>query len=205
MKIKNFDKKGKTSGESTIIGSQFDIEPNIAVLSQYNYVILSNKRYSNAKAKDRSEVRGGGKKPWKQKGTGRARHGSTRSPIWRKGGVTFGPDGLQNYKKEIPKKVRKLAFKSSVALKSREEALCAIDRFDISKTVEALSIIKNMGLDGKKVTFIQTNDSNLHLYFRNISKVNFVRIGEVSAHDIMNGGQVILLSDVIEEFNKLGE
>jgi large subunit ribosomal protein L4 len=204
MNIKKYDKKGIVSTEALTLGSSFDIEPNMPVLSQYTYVYLSNQRQSTAKSKDRSEVSGGGRKPWKQKGTGRARHGSNRSPIWTKGGVTFGPNGDQNHAKSLPKKVKRLAFRSSVALKATNESLFAMDNPEIKKTSEALKLLKNMNLDNNKVTFVQGNDTNVHVYFRNLDNVNFIRVGELSAYDVLNGGNIVLLADVVEEFNKLG-
>lgn len=204
MNINKYDNKGNIAKESVTLGDHFDIEPNVPVLSQYNYVYLANQRYSTAKAKDRSEVSGGGKKPWKQKGTGRARHGSTRSPIWTKGGVTFGPNGDQSHVKSLPKKVKRLAFRSAVAQKAIDGGLFVIEVPEISKTSEAKSILDNMKLSTKKITFVQGNTSSNHLVFRNIDGVNFVRVGELSAYDVMNGGTIVLLSDTIEEFNKLG-
>ena len=111
MAIKVVDNKGKAKSKDYDFVSEIKkSDVNESLVSQYVYVYLSNQRKADAKSKDRSEVRGGGKKPWRQKGTGRARVGSNRSPIWRGGGVTFGPTGEQNYKKDFNKKAKTKVF-----------------------------------------------------------------------------------------------
>jgi len=202
MKIQQFDNKGKKKDTKYDFGKVFDIEPNLDLISQYNYIYLSNQRYANAKAKDRSEVRGGGRKPWKQKGTGRARSGSSRSPIWRSGGVTFGPTGEQNYKKVMPKKMKALAFKSIMALKGAEKEMVVVEDFDTRKTADAIRFINNLGLDARKYLIVQTDDSKLHFAFNNVANVSVVRAGEVNTYDVLNGGMIIILKSVADQLKK---
>ena len=133
MFIKVLNQKGKEVGETELPKEIFEVPMNPDLVHQVVLVQAANRRRKIAKTKDRSEVRGGGKKPWRQKGTGRARHGSIRSPIWRGGGVTFGPTGREVFKKRIPKKMRRKALFMVLSAKAKENLICVLDNLKIEK------------------------------------------------------------------------
>ncbi|CAG1771971.1 partial 50S ribosomal protein L4, partial [uncultured bacterium] len=133
MNLPVFNQKAKKIEEIEVNDSVFNAPVNDKVLAQYVYVYLSNQRESNAHTKDRSEVRGGGKKPWKQKGTGRARVGSIRSPIWKGGGVTFGPTNQTNWKRKLTKSFKAAAFRNAFSKLNKAGLLNIIDGFEIKE------------------------------------------------------------------------
>jgi large subunit ribosomal protein L4 len=168
MKVRFLDSKGKLVNK-TYKAKFLDVKANSDVLNKYIRAYLANQRQSNAHTKDRSEVSGGGKKPWRQKGTGRARHGSTRSPIWAGGGVTFGPRNIRNYKQKINKQEKKLAFATAMQLKEQEKTIFAADIPKLKKTQEAEKFLNKIKISGT-LTII-SNDSNTQKYFKNLKQV----------------------------------
>src|SRR5438477_12824932 len=129
MKVKLYDIEGKAKGERELDASVFGVPVNPTVVHEVMVGIAANARQSLAHTKTRGEVRGGGKKPWAQKGTGRARVGSNRSPIWRGGGITFGPRNDKNYEREVPKKMRRKALLMVLSEKAKNNQLLVIDEF----------------------------------------------------------------------------
>lgn len=204
-KVNLFDQKGKKASEKIELDkSIFEAKVNDKLLSQYVYAYLSNQRESNAHTKDRSEVSGGGRKPWKQKGTGRARHGSNRSPIWKGGGVSFGPTNDRNYKKKVNAKEKKMALIQALSLASKSDKLNVIENFEPKKTKDVASVVKNMGIKSK-LTFVQLEEKGLYNSSKNIEKVEVLRLGELNAYDILKASNVVILKDALEEItNKLG-
>ena len=154
---------------------------------------LANRRQATAKTKTRAEVRGGGKKPWRQKGTGRARAGSRRSPIWVGGGVTFGPTGEQNYKLSMNKKAHALALRSALSIKAAEKAFIIIDdTIEIEgKTKAAAELLKNVGATGK-VLLINDDNKSLLLATRNLPNVQSVGQDNVAVYDLLNADQIVV-------------
>ena len=142
-----FSKDGKEAGSIELPLGVFDLPWNGDLVHQVVTGMQSNARFGNAHTKDRSEVRGGGKKPWKQKGTGRARHGSSRSPIWRSGGVTFGPKNTKIYTKAIPKKMRVKALFTTLSQKFRDGEIIFVDTFgiDAPRTKSAEAVLAALG------------------------------------------------------------
>lgn len=200
MKVDYLDKKGKKKS------AQFDLEeslfvetPVMELISQYVYVYLSNSRMAQAKTKDRSEVRGGGRKPWKQKGTGRARHGSNRSPIWRGGGVTFGPTGEQNYKRKMSKKMKKKAFSSALKIKANEGAMLVSELPEVTKTREAKDYLENVDDNYRKVLIVQPDETTINRFFENLENVKVVRVGELNTYDVINANKVIACEEVVDQ------
>ena len=168
-------------------GETFDGTVNEPVLHQAVKVFLNNQRQGTHKTKGRSEVSGGNQKPWKQKGTGRARQGSTRAPHWRGGGIVFGPHP-RDYRTDIPKKVRQLARRSALNARAREDALLVIERlaYDAPKTSRLAALIARLGADDRKVLLLTSgHNTNLYLSGRNMPGVHVMQYQEASAYDIL--------------------
>jgi large subunit ribosomal protein L4 len=186
--------KGEKIEEIELDSILFDGKVNEPLLYQVIKMYLANKRKGNASTKTKGEVRGGGKKPWRQKGTGRARAGSIRSPLWRGGGVTFGPKP-RDYSYKLPKKMRKLALKSSLNAKLRDDEILFLDKLELdkSKTKEFFQILKNLKLDSKKSLFILADISkNIRLSARNIPYVSIEEAKDVTAYDVLNYHFVVI-------------
>jgi large subunit ribosomal protein L4 len=172
----------------------FGIEPNNHVIYLAVKAFLSNQRQGTHKAKERSEVRGGGKKPWKQKGRGTARAGTSRSPIWVGGGTIHGPRP-HTYKQDLSKKSAKLARKSALAIKAKEGGIMIVEdvNFEKPKTKDFSSILRNLKIDGKKtLMLLPEGNDNVYKSGRNIEKVNLMRVNDASTYDILNN-QVLLI------------
>jgi large subunit ribosomal protein L4 len=172
----------------------FDGEVNEPVLHQAIKTFLNNQRQGTAMTKTRSFVSGGNQKPWKQKGTGRARSGSTRSPIWRGGGIVFGPIP-RDYRSGIPRKVRQLARRSALNARAREEALFVVDpiAYETPKTKLLAGMLEKMGLEGKKVLVLANGQNrNLYLSGRNIPTARVMTFADASAYDVLWSEAVIV-------------
>lgn len=203
MNLPVLDIKAKKISEIEVNDSVFNSRVNDKVLAQYIYVYLSNQRESNAQTKDRSQVRGGGKKPWKQKGTGRARVGSIRSPIWKGGGVTFGPTNNTNWKRKLTKSFKASAFRNAFSKLNKEGLINIVDSFEIKEpsTKEAVDIQKNFE-NPKKITIITSKkNENLIKSFSNIKKTNVVMVTEVNVYDLLNGGKVLVEKEALDYIN----
>lgn len=174
---------------------------HIELVSKVVRVILSNKRRDTAKAKKRDEVSGGGKKPFRQKGTGRARAGSTRSPLWRSGGVVFGPTGDQNHKLSVNRKEAVLA--RSLAYESKKADTVTLEAGKITKTKEAAVLLKKNSISGK--VLLIAKDINLKRYFRNIADLKFTTTDNVNTYDILRANKIVILSAKKKEPVKGGE
>lgn len=195
MQLKVYKIDGTVSGESIELPANiFEIEPNHHVIYLAVKSYLSAQRQGTHKTKERSEVRGGGKKPWKQKGRGTARAGTNRSPIWVGGGSIHGPRP-HTYKQAISKKSARLARKSALSLKAKEGEIMIIEdiNFEKPKTNDFSSILRNLKLDGKKTLMLLTDDNeNVYKSGRNIEKVNLMRANDASTYDILNN-QILLI------------
>ncbi len=209
MLADTYNSEGKEAGKTQMPKEIFGKEVNMDLIRQVVFGILSNKRQNIAHTKDRSEVSGGGRKPWKQKGTGRARHGSIRSPLWRHGGVTFGPRNDKNYKKVLSVKVKKAALFSALSGKLKDNEILVLDKIEIKdgKTKEASKIINNV-LEGAKkkgstLIVMPSNDKNLKLAFRNIKKTDVVQTKDLNVTDVVKYANLIFLKDSIKELEKL--
>lgn len=203
MKADVIDQKGKNVKSITLDDSIFNVEVNDKIVSQYVYSYLSNQRQSNAHTKDRSEVSGGGKKPHKQKGTGRARSGSNRNPLWTGGGTIFGPTNARNWKKIMNKKFKKAALKNILSATISSKNLLIIDSININDknalTKQGEEIVNTIAKDSKKVLFVtEGNKENVYNAFKNLSGVNVIPSTELSAYDILTGGVVVMEEPVIE-------
>jgi large subunit ribosomal protein L4 len=172
----------------------YDGTVNEPVLHQAVKVFLNNQRQGTAATKTRSFVSGGNQKPWKQKGTGRARQGSTRAPHWRGGGTVFGPHP-RDYRTEIPRKVKQLARKSALNARAREGALHVVERFAFRrpKTAQLAGLLDSLGLDGRKVLVLTANgDQNVYLSGRNLPTVEVMPYVQASAYDVLWSDAVLV-------------
>jgi large subunit ribosomal protein L4 len=171
----------------------YDGTVNEPVLHQAVRVFLNNQRQGTAATKTRSFVSGGNQKPWKQKGTGRARQGSTRAPHWRGGGTVFGPQP-RDYRTEIPRKVKQLARRSALNARAREGALHVIERFAFRrpKTAQLAGLLDSLGLDGKVLVLTANGDQNVYLSGRNLPTVEVMPYAQASAYDVLWSDAVVV-------------
>ncbi|WP_379971389.1 50S ribosomal protein L4 [Ectobacillus sp. sgz5001026] len=203
-KVTLFNQAGSQVGEIELAEAIFGIEPNESVLFDALVMQRASLRQGTHKVKGRSEVRGGGRKPWKQKGTGRARQGSIRSPQWRGGGIVFGPTP-RSYAYKLPKKVRRLAVKSALSTKVLENNIIVLDSlaFDAPKTKEMSSVLK--GLSVEKKALIVTDDSNeaVALSARNIPGVTVITANSVNVLDVLYHDKLIMTKAAVEKVEEV--
>ena len=207
MQVDVLNLKGEKIEQIELKDSVFDFEPNMNVLTQYIRVYQMNQRQGTASTKDRSEVSGGGAKPWRQKGTGRARHGSTRSPIWVHGGIAHGPRP-KSWRLSISKSLRENALKSALSLRMKEGKIIVIDGADIKepKTKIFADALEKLKINGK-VVFVWNGDQEAIVRSsRNIPEVFLVNSDSLSAYDVVKTPNVLFLKDAIlkvqERFSK---
>ena len=199
MDSKIYNQDGKEVGKVTLPDSVFALPKNMDLLHQVLVSMQSNARTNVAHAKDRSEVRGGGKKPWKQKGTGRARHGSRRSPIWVGGGVTHGPTKDRNYTKKINKKMKAKALYTALSGKLADNEIIFVDNLDFSepKTAKAKEILKALsGVSGYETLWTKKNNTALITTLKKDENVykSFGNFGNVAIEEVRNLNVVDALS-----------
>lgn len=200
--LKVMDQNGKDSGEVTLNDKVFGIEPNESVVFEAIIRQRAGKRQGTSKVKNRSAVRGGGKKPWRQKGTGRARQGSIRAPQWRGGGTVFGPTP-RSYAYTMPRKQRRLAIKSVLSQKLIDNDLIVLDKLTVSapKTKELVSMLNGLNADGK--VLIVSDDNNVQLSARNLTKVKVVPVNGLNVEDAVNYGKLILDQDAVKKIEEV--
>ena len=193
-----FKADGSASGDIKLDSEVFGIEPNMDVLHQVVTAQLAAARNGNAATKTRAQVRGGGRKPWRQKGLGRARHGSSRSPIWVGGGVAHGPQP-RSYAQRTPKKMKRLALRSALSARAAEAAIKVVDDFDWStpKTKQAVALLNAMEAQGKTLVVLNQLDGSAARSFRNLSEVRLVEPGHVTAYDVLWSNQVVFTSHTV--------
>ena len=200
--LKVMDQNGKDSGEVTLNDKVFGIEPNESVVFEAIIRQRAGKRQGTSKVKNRSAVRGGGKKPWRQKGAGRARQGSIRAPQWRGGGTVFGPTP-RSYAYTMPRKQRRLAIKSVLSQKLIDNDLIVLDKLTMSapKTKELVSMLNGLNADGK--VLIVSDDNNVQLSARNLTKVKVVPVNGLNVEDAVNYGKLILDQDAVKKIEEV--
>ena len=200
--LKVMDQNGKDSGEVTLNDKVFGIEPNDNVVFEAIIRQRAGKRQGTSKVKNRSAVRGGGKKPWRQKGTGRARQGSIRAPQWRGGGTVFGPTP-RSYAYTMPRKQRRLAIKSVLSQKLIDNDLIVLDKLTMSapKTKELVSMLNGLNADGK--VLIVSDNNNVQLSARNLTKVKVVPVNGLNVEDAVNYGKLILDQDAVKKIEEV--
>lgn len=201
LQAKVIDGAGKSTGNRDLPEALFGGEVNVPLMHQVVQAQLAGVRSGTASTKTRSEVRGGGKKPWRQKGTGRARHGSSRSPIWVGGGVVFGPKP-RSYEQKVPKKMRAAALRSALASKAQVEAVWVLDGFTELKTKAAATCLKEAGLGGGRILIVVNSEDdtteNVHRAFRNIPRAAFSYEKSLSTYDVLLADAVIFTPAALE-------
>ena len=203
-KVTLFDQKGKNVGEIELNETIFGIEPNQHVLFEAIVMQRASLRQGTHKVKNRSEVAGGGRKPWRQKGTGRARQGSIRSPQWRGGGTVFGPQP-RSYSYKLPKKVRRLALKSALATKVQEENILVLDNlaFEAPKTKEFVSFLKDLSVDTKALIVTDAVNDNVVLSARNIPGVTVLDAAGLNVLDLVGHNKLIMTKAAVEKVEEV--
>jgi len=197
------DFSGKEVGSTALASELFGVEPNEYSVQLAVKVDLANQRQATAKTRTISEVQGSGKKPWKQKGTGRARVGTKRSPLWRGGAVVFGPNGEQSYKLKMNKKEHALALASVLSDKVNSKAVYVLEseKFSSPKTKDFVKALETMKLDGKILIVVDQYDENFARACGNISTVNVDLSDNMSVYDILNADKVVFTKSVIDDIN----
>lgn len=203
-KVKLFTATGAEQGMIELSPSVFEVAPKISVVHQVYVAQMANAREAWADTKDRSEVRGGGKKPWKQKGTGRARHGSIRSPIWKGGGVTFGPLSERNYAQKINKKTNSLAVRMCLSDKLTDGKLVVVAEFPTSgKTKDFSSLRSKILTDSRSLLVITAGKDELVMKSAgNLEKVDVMRASDVSVVDLMHHTAVVVSQAAAQALEK---
>ncbi|MFD2615214.1 50S ribosomal protein L4 [Paenibacillus gansuensis] len=203
-KVTLFNVTGKEVGEIELADSVFGITPNTYVLHDAVVSQQASLRRGTHKVKGRSEVRGGGRKPWKQKGTGRARQGSIRAPQWKGGGIVFGPTP-RSYGFKLPKKVRRLAIKSALSSKVIGGEIIVLDQLVMNqpKTKEFTAILKNLNVDRKALVVAASYDDNVALSARNIPGVKFVTAEGINVLDVLVYDKLIITKEAVEKVEEV--
>jgi len=203
-KVALYNVSGSQVGEVELNEAVFGIEPNAHVLHSAVLLQRASLRRGTHKVKGRSEVRGGGRKPWKQKGTGRARQGSIRSPQWKGGGVVFGPTP-RSYTFKLPKKVRRLAIKSALSSKVIDNAIIVLDQLTLNtpKTKEFANILSNLKIGRKALIVAPSYDDNVALSARNIPGVKFVAADGINVLDVMSYDQLIITKEAVQKVEEV--
>ena len=197
--------KGEKVKDITLNDAVWGIEPNNAVL--YDAIVLSRAslRQGTHATKTRSEVRGGGRKPWRQKGTGNARQGSIRAPHWVGGGVVFGPTTEKNYTKKMNRKERRLALKSALAYKAQEKELIVVDSLNVGtpKTKEVLNVLESLKANRKTLIVVEELTENLILATRNLENVVLIDADEINTLDVVSADNMIITEAAVKRIEEV--
>ena len=189
---------GSTAGTVNLADTIFGIEPNLAVLHQVVMAQLAARRSGSANTKTRAEVRGGGAKPFRQKGTGRARQGSIRAPQFTGGGIVHGPKP-RSYRQKVNKKMTQLALRAALSDRAQSERVVVVDawHFESPRTKDAISALENLGLEGKIMMVVAANDDSTMKSFRNLPSVQLVEAAELNAYDILCADWLVFTSETL--------
>lgn len=203
-KVALYNVSGSQVGEIELSDAVFGIEPNRHVLHDAVVMQQASQRRGTHAVKGRSEVRGGGRKPWKQKGTGRARQGSIRAPQWVGGGVVFGPTP-RTYAYKLPKKVRRLAIKSALSSKVLGQEIVVLDQLvlDQPRTKDFVNILKNLKVNAKALIVSADFDQNVALSARNIPGIKFVTADGINVLDVVGHDQLIITKDAVAKVEEV--
>ena len=198
------DASGKKAGDAELSASVFGIEPNVPVMHQVVRAQRASWRAGTSNTLTRGQVRGGGKKPWRQKGTGRARQGSIRSPQWAGGGTVFGPHP-RSYAFRVNRKEVKLAMRSALSAKFADCELIVVDGFNFEKpcTKDAVAALKALGCDRRTTLVIADDDVNTFLSFRNIPTVTIVPVSEATTLELVDNKKLVLTGAALERFEEV--
>ena len=202
MAVPTYTKAGsKATSEAKLDNAVFGVEPkNHELLKQAYQAYLANGRENLSKTLRRGEVRGGGKKPWKQKGTGRARFGSIRVPIWRGGGITFGPLGVENYTKKLTISAKRTAIRQALTLKSKANAVIIIEDFIVKdgKTSAASALLSKIGANRRVLIAVDNKTPELERAVRNLKDVELVQAQYLNTYSILNADKIVITTKALE-------
>ena len=203
-KVDVYDISGKKVDTIELNEQVFGIEPNKAIVHSVITNYLANQRQGTQSTKTRAEVRGGGRKPWRQKGTGRARQGSIRAPHWIKGGIALGPKP-RNYTYRINKKEKKLAVRSILSSKVVENNIVVVNKFDFDeiKTREMAESLKNLKVDSKALIVIADKDEKVQKSARNIEGVRTTSAATINAYDLLNYKKLVITVDAVKKLEEV--
>ncbi len=199
-----YDMTGKQTGTMDLSADIFGIEPNASVLHSAVVNFLANQRQGTQSTKTRTEVSGGGKKPWRQKGTGHARQGSTRAPQWTHGGIALGPKP-RSYRFALPKKVRRLAMKSAFSSKVAAEEMLVLDTLSMDeiKTKTMATMLSALNADKKVLLVLPEKDDKVILSARNIPGVKTALVNTLNVYDILNADKFIVVKDAVAQIEEV--
>ncbi|MBN2287559.1 MAG: 50S ribosomal protein L4 [Tissierellales bacterium] len=203
-KVALYNISGEQVGEIELSDDVFGIEINTHVMYEAVKVYLANQRQGTQSAKTRSEVRGGGRKPWRQKGTGRARQGSIRSPQWKGGGVVFAPKP-RDYSMQLPKKIRRLAMKSAFSAKYESNEIIVLDQLTMNApaTKEMIKVLSNIKAQKKALIVMPEKDNNVVLSARNIPGIKTTQVNTLNVYDILNYNSFIITKDAVTKLEEV--
>jgi len=203
-KVALYDITGSQVGEIELKDEIFGVEINTHVMYEAVKNYLANQRQGTQSAKTRAEVRGGGRKPWRQKGTGRARQGSIRSPQWVGGGVVFAPKP-RDYSYKLPKKIKRLALKSALSSKVADQEIIVVDKLVLEqpKTKEMVKILSNLNAGKKTLVVIPERDENVILAARNIPGVKTTYVNTINVYDILNCDSFLITKDAVNKVEEV--
>ena len=203
-KVDFLDMKGKKVSDIELADSVFGIEPNEAIVHSVLVNYLANQRQGTQSTKTRAEVSGGGKKPWRQKGTGRARQGSIRAPQWIKGGIALGPKP-RSYKYTVNKKEKRLAIKSVLSSKVLEKELTVVDKLEVKeiKTKTMVKALADMKVEGKTLIILPENNKNVLMSSRNIEGVKTIVANNINIFDLLKYTNLILPVDTVKKLEEV--
>ena len=204
LTVEVFDVSGKVVGRIKLSKEVFGVVPNKNLMSQAVRVYLANQRLGNASAKTRGEVRGGGRKPWRQKGTGRARAGSIRSPLWRGGGVVHGPQ-RRDFSLELPKKMKQKALVSALSDKVKEGGLVILNdiNFKEPKTKEAALMLKNLNVSAKSLVTLPEFGEKETKALRNLKEIRLLKTADLNTYEVLNTKKLLITKSGVEAIEKL--
>ena len=203
-KVSVYNIEGKKVSDIDLKEEIFGIEPNEAIIHSVLVNFLANQRQGTQSTKTRAEVRGGGRKPWRQKGTGRARQGSIRAPQWIKGGIALGPKP-RSYKYTVNKKERRLAVKSMLSMKVLEQSLVVVDKlaFEEIKTKNMVSALNNLKVTGKTLVMLPEKNENVQKSARNLENVKTGSVNTINVYDLLRYKKLVLTVDTIKKLEEV--
>lgn len=202
-KVSVYNLEGQTVGEIELSDAVFGAPVNEALLHQAVVTYLNNQRQGTASTKTRAEVRGGGRKPWRQKGTGRARHGSIRSPIWVGGGVTFGPKPRE-FRQALPKKARRAAMRSALSAKVRDGELIVLETLSMAepKTKEMAAVLSRLSAERKPLIVLSERDRNVELSTRNLPGAGTTQATDMNVYQVLAHDKLVLTKDAVAKLEE---
>jgi large subunit ribosomal protein L4 len=201
VNVKILSAAGELSGDIALDDAIFAAKVNVPLMHQVVTAQLAAARAGTHSTKTRGEVRGGGAKPWRQKGTGRARHGSTREPQWKGGGTVFGPKP-RDYAQHVPKKMKAAALRSALSVRAKDGKLLVVDglSFDKPRTKDAIAALTAWGIEGKVLLVLTLDDRNVAYAFRNLPNVHVIAEQQLNTYDVINADTVVFVRAAIEAF-----